>query len=98
MLDIDSVWARIKEHEGDIFFTKRGVEFAYEINQSVLNLNMHKGETLDTSQARNLAKSQFAKALQHVPCLGPGDISNLVQGPSYIWAILHDRRIRQSDW
>jgi hypothetical protein len=37
-------------------------------------------------------------AYRHVPLEGPGELAGLVRGQSYIWAILHDTRIRKKDW
>ena len=88
-VDIDRVWARIKSHQGDVFHTIGGKEFTYMVTGKVLN----------TSRTRyNLPKSEFAKALQHVPISGPGEITDLVRGPSYIWGILHDSRIQAGEW
>ena len=89
MPDIDSVWIRIQEHESDEFKTKTGKPFSYEITGDVLNTNRTE---------YNLPKSEFAKALRLVPISGPGEINDLVRGPAYIWAILHDARIRKREW
>jgi len=29
---------------------------------------------------------------------GPGDITSTIRGAAYVWAILHDPRIRNADW
>ena len=89
MPDIDSVWIRIQEHESDEFKTKTGKPFSYEITGNVLNTNRTE---------YNLPKSDFAKALRCVPIPGPGKISDSVRGSAYIWAILHDARIRKREW
>lgn len=89
MPDIDKVWKRIRHHEGERFETKRGKPLKYEVTGNVL--------TTDRAE-QNLSKGEFAKALARVPITGPGKINNLVRGPSYIYAILHDSRIRQADW
>lgn len=89
MPNIDSVWARIKSHEGSGFRTKTDLPFTYTVS----------GAALSTSRTdHNLPKSEFAKALQLVPIGGPGEISELVRGSAYIWAILHDHRIRLDEW
>lgn len=89
MPDIEAVWARLRAVEGEVFTTVSGLEFTYAM----------KGDALVVDRARqNLPKSQFAKALALVPLEGPGTISKLVRGPSYVWAILHDARVRDSAW
>jgi hypothetical protein len=46
---------------------------------------------------QHIPRSHFVKALGLVPLSGPGAIQTL-RGPSYIFAILMDPRIRQSEW
>jgi hypothetical protein len=45
-----------------------------------------------------ISKAEFGKALALVPFDGPGVISDTVRGPSYVWAVLHDKRVRKHDW
>jgi len=86
---IDEVWRRIEAHEGAEFRTKRGLPLTYSISGSKLT---------PSRSDYPLAVSDFEKALALVPIESVAAISNLVRGPSYIWAILHDKRIRQADW
>lgn len=86
---IDEIWERIKKYEGEEFNTSSGLPFTYEVS----------GEVLRTNRAhQNLPASQFAKALVRVPIEKPREIVNDIRGPAYVWAILHDPRIRQNDW
>jgi hypothetical protein len=86
---IEVVWSRIRALEGERFETKSGEPFSFSI----------KGNVLRTDRARqNLGKAQFERVLSLVPIDGPGAISNLVRGPAYVWAVLHDSRVRQGDW
>ena len=86
---IDSVWMRIERHQGDNFETVTGKPFTYEVS----------GQVLRTSRTKySLSRSNFEKALKYLPIGGPGEISDLVRGSAYVWAILHDQRIRQLDW
>ncbi|MEJ8568620.1 hypothetical protein [Elongatibacter sediminis] len=86
---IETVWARLQKLQGQYFETKTGKAFTFEISGRVLKTNRTNF---------NLPQSEFAKALNHVPIEGPGEINNLVRGPSYIWAILHDPRVRRGEW
>lgn len=86
--NIEAVWARIVTHEGEEFRQKQGRRFTYVVTGNRLNLS---------TTNRNLPKSQFAQALALVPLNGPGEIQDL-QGPSYLYAILMDERIRANDW
>lgn len=86
---LEYVWARIKSLEGERFETKTGKEFTYTV----------KGEVFRVSRAnQNISKQNFRKALDLVPLDGPGEIRTLVRGSAYVWAVLHDQRIRQGDW
>lgn len=86
---IDEVWRRIEGNEGETFHTKRGLPLTYSVA----------GRTLTTSRSDfPLSATDFAKALELVPIESLARINSLVRGPAYIWAILHDPRIRQSDW
>jgi hypothetical protein len=85
----DEIWLRICAMEGEEFETKTGKPFTFEIS----------GNTFHPSRTQyNIAKADFQKALNLVPIEGPGVISNLVRGSTYIWAVLHDRRVRWQDW
>jgi hypothetical protein len=83
------VWARIAAHAGERFSTKTGRPFTYSIERDAL---------ITDRTEHPLAKSNFAQALKEVPIDGPGKIAMAVRGPAYVWAILHDCRIRGSDW
>lgn len=86
---IDEVWRRIEVEAGGTFHTKTGVPLTYSVA----------GARLVTDRSDYpLHISDFAKALELVPIERPGMINTLVRGPGYIWAILHDARIRQADW
>ena len=90
MISIEAIWLRIRLHEGATFRTKLGSEFAYEIDGDRLR-------TTDKSPWWQ-EKEFFAEALTRVPASRPKDLEPLKVSPSYIWAILHDKRIRGSDY
>ena len=88
MVTFEDVWARVMAHAGGEFETKTGRPFTYGV---------HGGAVRPSRTDYLLGRNEFVRALAHVPCDGPRDMS-FVRGPSYIWAILHDRRIRRGDW
>ena len=89
MPNIDEIRRRIERHKGKEFHTKRELPFTYEIQ----------GENFRSSRAnRDIPRRDFEKALKIAPFDGPGDVNRMVQGPAYVWAVLHDRRIRQGDY
>ena len=70
------------------FRQKRGKVFTYTIGQ---------GGARPSTTDQLLARSQFEKALARMPTEGPGALQDL-RGPSYLWAILMDDRVRREDW
>lgn len=88
MSNAECVWARIQAHAGAIFHTATGLPFTYEVPGNYLRVSR---------TDRNLARSNFVAALDHMPADGPGDLKQS-QGASYTWAILMDPRIRRGSW
>jgi hypothetical protein len=85
---IASVWSRMEAHAGEVFEQVRGATFTYRVVA---------GHVVPDRTVQQIPKSHFAKALDLVPLSGPGEVQHL-RGPSYIYAILMDPRIRQDDW
>jgi hypothetical protein len=86
---IDEVWGRIRAHQGETFHTKTGLPLTYTVTDN----------RLTTSRSHvALSVTGFSTVLKRVPVASPAHINSEVRGPSYIWAILHDPRIRQADW
>jgi len=87
--DVDAVWARIAAHQGETFHLLKGQPFTYRVE----------GHAVVPSTAKvRIQKSQFAKALGAVPFEKVADVPKDVFGPSYVYAILMDPRIRGDDW
>ena len=85
---IGAVWERIRAHEGEPFRQKSGNAFRYTVGDAWLRPDRTN---------RMLPRKDFERALELVPLDGPAQIQRL-QGPSYIWAVLMDDRIRRGDW
>jgi hypothetical protein len=86
--NIDTVWQRICRNEGELFNQKLGGEFSYSVVSSALIPNR-------TNQ--QIPRSEFAESLKLVPLADTKPVQHL-RGPSYICAVLMDRRIRGEDW
>ncbi len=79
-----NVWEAIVRHTEEVFFTKKGLEFTYQIQ----------GDVLETSRTKyKIHKGEFRKAFYMLPIPNPGKIRDKVRGYVYVWAILHDTRI-----
>jgi hypothetical protein len=87
-VDIDVVWHRIITHQGGTFHQMRGKAFTY---------SMQGAAVIPSTTNRIISRSQFEKALEFVPLEDTVSVQHL-QGPSYIYAILMDDRIRINDW
>ena len=89
MVDIETIWSRLKEHAGEEFRTSSGLPFIYRIEGN---------QFVTTRTDYPLSKSEFAKALAYVSIRKAADIQKLVRGPSYIFAVYNDPRIKRADW
>ncbi|GGA23782.1 hypothetical protein [Neptunicoccus cionae] len=89
MKSIEEVWKRIRSLEGDTFHTKTGKLFTFTVSGDVLRVSRTE---------YNLSKGNFAKGLENAPFDGPGAVQSIVRGPAYVWAILHDVRVRNDEW
>lgn len=87
-VSFDEVWQRIEAYAGETFRQIRGGEFTYEVRS---------GTVWPDRTDRGLARSQFAQAFELVPLTTTAPLQRL-QGPSYLYAILMDDRIRHGDW
>lgn len=80
---IERVWQHIIENEGNVFTQIRGKQFTY----SVVGISI---KLMTTNQL--VAKSEFEKALSFMPLSNTVSIQHL-RAPSYIYAILTDKRL-----
>jgi hypothetical protein len=87
VISIDTVWARIKAHEGKTFHQIRGKEFTYAIIGASL---------VPEGINQNIPRSDFEKAIDLLPLESTVAVQHL-RGPSYIYAVLMDKRIRKED-
>ena len=88
MVSFDAIWARIKHCEGQTFQQIRGREFSYAVDGSVV---------IPSTTNQNIPRSHVEEASKLVPLSNTVPVQHL-RGPSYIYAILNDKRIRQTDW
>ena len=82
----DDCWNRIRRKAGNQFHTISGLRFTYRIDGNYL---------IPSRTNYKISKKDFEKVFRLRPLRGPGEISNEVRGSSYVWAIMHDRRIRR---
>ncbi|WP_017581291.1 hypothetical protein [Nocardiopsis valliformis] len=87
MAAFETVWRSIEAHAGQVFHTKRGIPFSYAVRYGQVHLD---------NTNRILPRTDFVKAHGLMPLSGPGELPGL-QGPSYIFGILTDRRIGGPD-
>ena len=88
MSEIEAIWARVEAHAGESFQQIRGNEFTYAVVG---------GHVIPDRTNQQIPKSHFEKALAYVPLANTLPVQRL-RGPSFIYAILMDQRIRQNDW
>ena len=85
-MNIETVWNNIKLHEGEIFHTITGVEYVYVVYNDYFLVN--------NLRSRRITKAMIEKAI----ALENSTVKKIevegCRGPSYIWGIIMDRRIR----
>lgn len=84
-MEFEAIWSRIIGCAGQPFATKRGLPFTYRIVN---------GAVVPDRTGYALSRANFVKAAGIENLTGPGQISNLVRGPAYVYAILTDPRVR----
>jgi hypothetical protein len=88
MVPFSVSWNRIEKHAGELFHQMRGGEFSYVIRS---------GSLIPDRTNRQIPRSNFEKAFELLPFESTAQLQSF-QGPSYIYAVLMDKRIRQNDW
>ncbi len=87
-MSFECIWENIISHEGEEFKTVRNLPFTYSIIDKTLITNR-------TSYP--LSKENFRKAYNLMPTIKrPSDFSNIIHGPSYVFVILNDARIKDN--
>ena len=81
---MDSIWEKVKQHQGEVFYTTTGLEFTYEVVDE---------KVIHSRSKATLSRSDFEKAVLLNPQKA-SDLHNDVSGPSYVYAIITDPRIR----
>lgn len=84
MLSFNEIWDKIRSNSGQVFRTITGKEFTYSVIGNYF---------LPSRTGYRISKKDFEKAYEMLPLDGPGKINNIVRGPSYVWAVLNDKRI-----
>jgi hypothetical protein len=88
----ETVWTRLRQFQAQAFDTVTGLKFDYLLDGMAIRI-FREGRPIN----RVLPWSQVVKAIQRCPLQDTREIQDL-QGPSYIFGILMDARIRQGLW
>ncbi len=88
MVPFDTIWARIKAHEGETFHQIRGGKFTYSVTAAAI---------VPDRTNQNIPRAHFEEAAQLLPLENTVPVQHL-RGPSYIFAVLMDSRVRAGDW
>jgi hypothetical protein len=88
----DSVWDRIKTHQGEDFSTARGLPFTYLIEGAGIWF-FREGRRIN----RKLTRTQVDAAIVRCPLSSTTEIKDLMDY-AYLFALLMDARIRGQAW
>lgn len=90
MIDFETIWNRIIQNENEEFKTKTGLPFTYQISNN---------KFICSRVNYNISKENFHQCyLLGLPQVEKINVKDITAGPSYVWAVLHDERIRQNDY
>lgn len=79
--NFEQIWALILLNEGQVFQTKQGILFTYQVIGNTIHIT--------DREPHNLSKKNFFKA---ITLYNPNDLkemNNSVRGSSYVWGIFH---------
>jgi hypothetical protein len=88
----ESVWDRIKSHQGEEFKTVTGKPLTYEVERAGIWF-FRDGERIN----RKLTRRQVEVAIARCPLTSTTEIKDLMDYP-YLFALLMDARIRGGAW
>jgi hypothetical protein len=88
----ESVWHRIKSHQGQEFKTATGKALTYEVEGAGIWF-FRDGRRIN----RKLSRTQVEVAIARCPLTSTTEIKDLIDYP-YLFALLTDRRIRGEAW
>ena len=89
-MNLDTIWSNILKHEGEKFYTIRGIEFIYtsKNGDKIIPSN------IDGSKLSPITKDTIGKVIaEYMPLKNTAEIGRVFRAPSYIYAILTDNRI-----
>jgi hypothetical protein len=89
---MDAAWQRIRQHQGELFHTTRGLPFTFEIEGNGIWFFRNRKRV-----NRKLTKSQVATAVSRCPLKSTTEIKDLMDF-AYLYALLMDPRIRGQAW
>ncbi len=77
------IWDKCRLYEGSVFVMRNGETFTYTVDGSYI---------IPSRTDWRIPKKDIEAAYHLVPFAGPGVIRDSIQGPSYVWSIVHDKR------
>lgn len=89
---LESVWQRIKSHQGEEFRTATRLPFTYQVEAAGIWF-FRDGRRIE----RKLTRTQVDKAIARCPLRSTTEIKDLMDYP-YLFALLMDARIRREAW
>ena len=82
VIEKETVWSAIEAHQGETFYTKKGLPFVYTIRG---------GEMFTERRERSITRSTFEIALERIrlePERIKGPKALNMYGAPYVWAVL----------
>ncbi len=84
MKNLDTIWAKIRMHSGETFYTKKKIPFTYRMGETTIFVDCKKCQISKAMIGRAMAlQSQTVVRIRQ----------EAVTGASYVYSLLHDPRI-----
>ena len=88
--DIDFVWPLLQQHQGETFYTAKGLPFTYTIRGGELFVN-RRSKSITISTVANALEKIVALEMDGIPITGPKKIG--CYGASYLYPVLLTLRV-----
>jgi len=88
----ETIWRRIKDHQGEQFRTSRGLPFTFELEGAGIWF-FRDGQRIN----RKLSRAQVDQAIARCPLQSTTEIKDMMDY-AYLFGLLTDSRIRGQSW
>ncbi len=98
-MDFEEIWSRLQAHQGEDFFTVRGICFRYRIEQKGLRPICRNRKTGELHPTNRVIPENYVRVVwEMMPLNRPSDILRRdprITGFNYLYSLFQDKRITE---